>query len=51
MCYTGANIIMKAREIIEQVGRPLELDTDGKILGIVTVVNVSSVLENTYVNM
>ncbi|XP_073950246.1 DNA polymerase epsilon catalytic subunit 1 [Choristoneura fumiferana] len=29
VCYTGANIIMKAREIIEQVGRPLELDTDG----------------------
>uniref|UniRef100_A0A8D8VQ89 DNA polymerase epsilon catalytic subunit n=3 Tax=Cacopsylla melanoneura TaxID=428564 RepID=A0A8D8VQ89_9HEMI len=28
-CYTGANIITKAREIIEQVGRPLELDTDG----------------------
>ncbi|KAK9501199.1 hypothetical protein O3M35_002270 [Rhynocoris fuscipes] len=29
VCYTGANIITKAREIIEQVGRPLELDTDG----------------------
>lgn len=29
VCLTGANIIMKAREIIEQVGRPLELDTDG----------------------
>lgn len=29
VCYTGANIIMRAREIIEQVGRPLELDTDG----------------------
>lgn len=29
MCYTGAHIITKAREIIEQVGRPLELDTDG----------------------
>ncbi|XP_060536886.1 DNA polymerase epsilon catalytic subunit 1 [Cylas formicarius] len=29
VCYTGANIIMKARELIEQVGRPLELDTDG----------------------
>lgn len=29
VCYTGAHIIMKAREIIEQVGRPLELDTDG----------------------
>lgn len=29
VCYTGANIITKAREIIDQVGRPLELDTDG----------------------
>lgn len=29
VCYTGAQIIMRAREIIEQVGRPLELDTDG----------------------
>lgn len=29
VCYTGANIIMRAREIIQQVGRPLELDTDG----------------------
>nr|CAD7397598.1 unnamed protein product [Timema poppensis] len=29
VCYTGAAIITKAREIIEQVGRPLELDTDG----------------------
>uniref|UniRef100_A0A0A9Y3R9 DNA polymerase epsilon catalytic subunit n=1 Tax=Lygus hesperus TaxID=30085 RepID=A0A0A9Y3R9_LYGHE len=29
VCYTGAHIITKAREIIEQVGRPLELDTDG----------------------
>lgn len=29
VCCTGAAIIMKAREIIEQVGRPLELDTDG----------------------
>ncbi|CAG5130840.1 unnamed protein product, partial [Candidula unifasciata] len=29
VCYTGANIITKAREIVEQIGRPLELDTDG----------------------
>lgn len=29
VCHTGANIIRKARELIEQVGRPLELDTDG----------------------
>lgn len=29
VCYTGANIIRRAREIIEKVGRPLELDTDG----------------------
>lgn len=29
VCYTGAHIIMRAREIVEQIGRPLELDTDG----------------------
>lgn len=29
VCHTGAHIIMRAREIIEQIGRPLELDTDG----------------------
>uniref|UniRef100_UPI00358EBC15 DNA polymerase epsilon catalytic subunit A isoform X2 n=1 Tax=Myxine glutinosa TaxID=7769 RepID=UPI00358EBC15 len=29
VCNTGANIITRAREIIEQIGRPLELDTDG----------------------
>jgi len=29
VCHTGANIIRKAREIIEKIGRPLELDTDG----------------------
>lgn len=29
VCHTGAGIIRKARELIEQVGRPLELDTDG----------------------
>ncbi|GAB6019923.1 hypothetical protein CHUAL_001454 [Chamberlinius hualienensis] len=29
VCHTGANIITKAREIIEKIGRPLELDTDG----------------------
>lgn len=29
VCYTGAHIIMRAREIIEKIGRPLELDTDG----------------------
>lgn len=28
-CLTGARIIQMAREIIEEVGRPLELDTDG----------------------
>jgi DNA polymerase epsilon subunit 1 len=27
--YTGALIITKAREMVESVGRPLELDTDG----------------------
>ncbi|EDO36342.1 predicted protein, partial [Nematostella vectensis] len=29
VCHTGANIITRAREIVEQIGRPLELDTDG----------------------
>jgi len=29
VCKTGANIITEARQLIEQVGRPLELDTDG----------------------
>lgn len=29
VCYTGAGIIKCARELIEQIGRPLELDTDG----------------------
>ncbi|XP_046401826.1 DNA polymerase epsilon catalytic subunit 1 [Ischnura elegans] len=29
VCCTGSSIIRRAREIIEQVGRPLELDTDG----------------------
>ena len=27
--YTGAQLIKQARELVEQVGRPLELDTDG----------------------
>ncbi len=27
--YTGAALITQARELIEQIGRPLELDTDG----------------------
>lgn len=29
VCLTGSKIITKAREIIEKIGRPLELDTDG----------------------
>lgn len=29
VCYTGATIITRAREIVEKIGRPLELDTDG----------------------
>lgn len=29
VCLTGANIITRAREIVERIGRPLELDTDG----------------------
>ncbi|RKP05010.1 hypothetical protein THASP1DRAFT_10612, partial [Thamnocephalis sphaerospora] len=29
VCHTGANIIQLARQLVEQIGRPLELDTDG----------------------
>uniref|UniRef100_A0A7E4VKY8 DNA polymerase epsilon catalytic subunit n=1 Tax=Panagrellus redivivus TaxID=6233 RepID=A0A7E4VKY8_PANRE len=29
VCHTGANIITAARELVERIGRPLELDTDG----------------------
>lgn len=29
VCHTGANIIKEARELVERIGRPLELDTDG----------------------
>lgn len=27
--YTGAKIIQAARVLVEQIGKPLELDTDG----------------------
>ena len=27
--YTGAQIIVKSRELFELIGKPLELDTDG----------------------
>ena len=27
--YTGAQIIQRARALVEQLGKPLELDTDG----------------------
>uniref|UniRef100_A0AC35TLD7 DNA polymerase epsilon catalytic subunit n=1 Tax=Rhabditophanes sp. KR3021 TaxID=114890 RepID=A0AC35TLD7_9BILA len=29
VCKTGADIIQEARKIVERIGRPLELDTDG----------------------
>ncbi|KAJ1350133.1 hypothetical protein KIN20_005854 [Parelaphostrongylus tenuis] len=29
VCHTGAKIITEARKLIEQIGKPLELDTDG----------------------
>ena len=29
VCHTGANIIKEARILVEQIGRALELDTDG----------------------
>ena len=28
-CLTGARIIQMARQLVERIGRPLELDTDG----------------------
>ena len=31
VCYTGAKIITEARKLVEQIGKPLELDTDGGI--------------------
>ncbi|VDL78671.1 unnamed protein product [Nippostrongylus brasiliensis] len=34
VCHTGANIITEARKIVEQIGKPLELDTDGLLLRI-----------------
>ncbi|CEI95841.1 Putative DNA polymerase [Rhizopus microsporus] len=29
VCLTGSNIIQMARQLVERIGRPLELDTDG----------------------
>ncbi|KAI8349205.1 hypothetical protein EDC96DRAFT_308837 [Choanephora cucurbitarum] len=29
VCLTGSNIIQMARKLVERIGRPLELDTDG----------------------
>lgn len=29
VCYTGVQIITEARKLIDKIGRPLELDTDG----------------------
>lgn len=29
VCHTGANIITEARKLVECIGKPLELDTDG----------------------
>ncbi|RKP39877.1 DNA polymerase epsilon catalytic subunit A [Dimargaris cristalligena] len=29
VCLTGATLIQMARQLVEQIGRPLELDTDG----------------------
>ncbi|CAI5437915.1 unnamed protein product [Caenorhabditis angaria] len=29
VCHTGANIIREARKLVELIGKPLELDTDG----------------------
>lgn len=29
VCHTGANIIKEARKLVDHIGKPLELDTDG----------------------
>lgn len=29
VCHTGASIITEARKLVERIGKPLELDTDG----------------------
>uniref|UniRef100_A0A1I7UZR9 DNA polymerase epsilon catalytic subunit n=1 Tax=Caenorhabditis tropicalis TaxID=1561998 RepID=A0A1I7UZR9_9PELO len=29
VCHTGANIIREARKLVDKIGKPLELDTDG----------------------
>lgn len=29
VCHTGASIITQARKLVEKIGKPLELDTDG----------------------
>lgn len=29
VCHTGTNIITEARKLVEHIGKPLELDTDG----------------------
>jgi len=29
VCYTGATIIKMAHKLVERIGQPLELDTDG----------------------
>jgi DNA polymerase epsilon subunit 1 len=29
VCHTGSDIILRSKELIEKIGRPLELDTDG----------------------
>nr|CAB3265004.1 DNA polymerase epsilon catalytic subunit A-like [Phallusia mammillata] len=29
VCYTGAKIIQNARKLVDKIGKPLELDTDG----------------------
>lgn len=47
-CLTGAHIIQMARELVERIGRPLELDTDGIwcMLPATFPENVSFVMKN-----
>lgn len=48
VCCTGAAIITKAREIIEKIGRPLELDTDGIWCVLPSTFPENYIVETTY---
>lgn len=39
VCHTGANIITEARKLVEKIGKPLELDTDGTWFDLIEFLN------------